>query len=145
MYHLIYDAASGSEQYVEVSGTIDSSLLNEYKNAKLAELMNLYESILVQGFTSSATGTPVFFTYSPTDQLNYSKIANLFAIDANKTSAQIGTPSGVVTLTRDQFLVFVQDAEAYEMGLYTKRKTLEAQITAETDVNVVSNMFISLT
>jgi hypothetical protein len=113
------------------------------KNQKLQELMDLYKDIIVQGFTSEATGTPIFFTYSQQDQLNYNKIATTVALDPTNDSIQVGSANGVVTMTRAQFLQFVQDAKNYEMSLYLKRISLENQIS-NADFNTLNGLVISL-
>jgi hypothetical protein len=133
MKKAVYDASTGKIELVDISDPLSFTLLQE---AMLTSLMDMYKATIVQGFTSSATGTAIEYGYQSQDQLNYSKWANYLALDSTKTSVTIGTVNaGVVTMTRAQFLQFVNDAEAYEMGLYNQRITLENQIKSATTVD----------
>lgn len=139
-----FNVSTGEVTTEEVNeNTVES--LEELKDRKQQELIGNYKAIIVQSFTSSATGVEVTYGYSQQDQLNYSKWANVFALDTTKESVIIGSVSdGVVTMTREQFLTFIRDAEAYEVGLYTKRKDLETQINNAVTVEELSSIVISL-
>lgn len=137
-----YDISTGQETSIDVPD-IELSI-EELQEQKLSQLMDLYKNTIVQGFTSNTTGTPIFFTYSQQDQLNYNKIATTVALDPTNDSIQVGSDSGVVTMTRAQFLQFVQDAKTYEMGLYTKRISLENQINTAPDIPTLNGIAITL-
>lgn len=134
---VIFDAMTGETTIEEIIDEITENIipLEDLKLIKLEQLMDSYKSTIVSGFPSSATGEQIIYGYKQQDQLNYSKIANLFALDTNKTSTILGSEShGVVTLTKEQFLVFMADAETHEMNLYLKRKNIENSINNATTV-----------
>lgn len=138
---LQFDVKTGEEILVDV---FDTTLdIESIRTQKLDQLMQIYKDTIVKGFTSQANGTPVFYTYSQQDQLNYNKIATTVALDPTNDSIQVGSANGVVTMTRAQFLQFVQDAKNYEMNLYLKRISLENQIS-NSDFDTLNGMAISL-
>lgn len=128
--NIIIDALTG-EELVDTNEFIVSE--EEIRNRLLNQLMEQYTQKVNAGFTSNATGESILFGYNEKNQLDYSKYANLFALDSQKTHVVIGTDThGVVPLTREQFINFMKDAEAHEVGLYVKRKALEEQIKIST-------------
>jgi hypothetical protein len=141
MKQFIVDAMTGELTENEIPDSIPN--IEELREQKLSQLMDLYKNTIIQGFTSNASGIPMFFTYSQQDQLNYNKIATTVALDPTNDSIQVGSANGVATMTRNQFLQFVQDAKSYEMNLYLKRITLENQINSA-DINTLNGLVISL-
>lgn len=106
--------------------------LEEAKVLKQKELKYHYKKDLVGDITSSLLGTDnnnIIFGYREIDQLNYSKRANSLALDSTITSFQMGTVShDIVTLTKNDFITFMRDAEIHEMTLYSKYANLRNQI-----------------
>jgi hypothetical protein len=138
---IFYDALTGR---VSIRDMEESISLDELKKSRQYELMNIYKESIVSGFNSSATGEVVRYGYKEQDQLNYSKLANLFALNPAKTSTIIGSDShGVVTLSKEQFLQFMEDAEQYEMSMYIKRKQLEEQINSTTTIDELQAITLS--
>lgn len=138
---IIYNALTGEVTEVEVE---DLQNIDELRANTLTVLMDTYKKKIIEGFITSCTGTPISFSYSQQDQLNYSKIANLFSLNPAKTSTILGSDShGVVTLSKEQFLLFMEDAESYEMNMYVKRKQLEQQIVSATTIEELNSIVIN--
>lgn len=138
------NALTGEVTEVEVADEVSFST-DDLKAQKLGQLSDIYKSTIVLGFVSSATGTPITYGYSQQDQLNYSKWANVFALNPSKESVIIGSVSnGVVTMTRDQFIRFMADAEAYEVGLYQKKADIQQRITNAQSVSDLNAIEIEL-
>jgi Domain of unknown function (DUF4376) len=138
---VFYDALTGRVSIVEIEEVIS---LDELKKSRQDELMNIYKESIISGFTSSATGENIRYGYKEQDQLNYSKLANLFALNPTKTSTILGSDShGVVTLSKEQFLQFMEDAEQYEMSMYVRRKELEEQINSTTTIDELQAITLS--
>lgn len=139
---ILYNPVSNTS--IEVDITEEDRDIEELRTARFEELMEVYKDTIVKGFTSEATGEPVLYGYSQQDQLNYAKWANVFSLNPAKDFVIIGSIShGVVHMTREQFIVFMDDAETYEVSLYTKRKMLEATI-AKADKDTLVSMVINL-
>lgn len=142
MQRLNINIATGETTLEDVADIQPS--LDDVRNQKLQQVMDLYKNAIVEGFISNATGTPLFFTYSQQDQLNYNKIATTVALDPTLGGGiQVGSLSGVVTMTRAQYLQFVQDAKTYEYGLYNKRIDLENQIINAVDIQTLNSIDIA--
>lgn len=115
------------------------------REQKLQNLYSLYSYILSNGFISSANGSPIQYGYDTNFQMIYSKWANVLALDPNRTSVTFSVPDGsIVTLTRDQFIQFMNDAENFELNLFNNRANLENQIKNETDVYTLNTIEIKL-
>lgn len=140
----LYNPITGEMTPIEDSENTQHRSIEELKNFRLNELSDAYKASLFTCFTSSASGEEVVYGYKDIDQLNYSKLANLFALNPNKTKTIIGTEShGVIVLTKEQFLVFMEDAEEYEIGEYMKRKNIELQIENAMTVEELEEIVIS--
>lgn len=119
--------------------------IDDLKSSMLSSLSNLYQDILNRGFSSSASGSPIFYGYDPNYQLIYSKWANVLALDPTRASVSFSTPNGtLVTLTRDQFMKFMNDAETFELNLFNNRMNLEANISNATTVDELNVINIAL-
>jgi predicted alpha/beta-fold hydrolase len=106
--------------------------------------MEQYKLAITTGFYSLATGDNVMYGYSQQDQLNYSKWANVFALNPSKVSVIIGSIShGVVTMTKEQFIQFIADAENYEVTMYLQRKDIEEQISGASTIDELNNIIIT--
>ncbi|WLR52476.1 hypothetical protein LC040_06120 [Bacillus tianshenii] len=106
-------------------------LFEQAKTNKRNELHNAYQTELHSEIVSSIlgdNGKPVVFGYSAQDQMNYNKFANRFALDENKSEIMLGTRShGVITLSKEDFIIFTDESEQQEMRLYMKWKMLDEQ------------------
>lgn len=84
------------------------------------------------------------YGYSQQDQLNYSKWANVFALNPTRESVIIGSIShGVVSMTKEQFIQFIADAENYEVTMYLQRKDIEEQISGASTIDELNNIIIT--
>jgi hypothetical protein len=141
------DATTGKQYFEEVEEEpFEASLsIEELKERKQRELMEAYKEAITKGMVSTSTGEEVTFGYSPQDQLNYTKWANVLSLDPNKEFVTIGSSShGVVQLTRAQFLQFSRDCEKHEMDLYTKRIAIHRQLETATTSEELNAIFITM-
>lgn len=114
------------------------------KSQMLLSLYTLYQEILNRGFISSANGTPIEYGYDSNYQLIYSKWANVLALNSTKDSITFGTPNSMVTMTRAQFLQFMDECEQFELGLFLKRKDLESKINNAQSIDDLNAIDMSL-
>jgi hypothetical protein len=142
---VIYNPITDEKTFIEVEEEVEVEDINSLKNYKFLQLMDVYKSKIEEGLISSITGTSILYGYKDQDQLNYSKLANLFALNPTKESTILGTMShGVISMTREQFINFMDDAETFEIGLYTNRKQIEAQINNATTIDELNDVVMSL-
>lgn len=140
---LIYDPITGQSRLEDVTEEIVTDL-EPVRQSKVDYVMELYKSTITIGFYSAATGDKVMYGYSQQDQLNYSKWANVFALNPTRESVIIGSIShGVVSMTREQFTQFIADAENYEVTMYLKRKQLEEQISGASTIDELNSIIIT--
>jgi hypothetical protein len=137
----IFNALTGEITEIEVPDEVIP--IEVLRSQKLSALNNLYQSTLVGGFVSSATGTPISYKYDQNFQLIYIKWANILALDSTKDSVMFATHDGVVTMTRQQFVQFINDAQQFELELFNKKTDLENQINSAT-IDVLNSIVISL-
>jgi hypothetical protein len=138
----LFNPTTGEITVEEVPDVIPN--VEELRSQKLIQLMELYKSAITIGFYSSATGDKVMYGYSQQDQLNYSKWANVFALNPSRESVIIGSISnGVVTMTREQFTQFIADAENYEVTMYLQRKDIEEQINGASTIDELNSIIIT--
>jgi hypothetical protein len=136
---IIFDVTTGEVKIVDVPDRVVN--IEDLRESMLVSVLDEYKTKIVEGFYTTCTGTPIFFTYSPQDQLNYSKIANLFALNPNKQATYLGSrDNGVLLLTKTQYLKFMEDAEAYEMNMYLKRKELEIRIESAQTIEELNSI-----
>jgi hypothetical protein len=138
----LFNPTTGEITVEEVPDVIPN--VEELRSQKLIQLMELYKATITIGFYSAATGDKVMYGYSQQDQLNYSKWANVFALNPSRESVIIGSISnGVVTMTREQFTQFIADAENYEVTMYLQRKDIEEQISGASTIDELNNIIIT--
>jgi hypothetical protein len=138
----LFNPTTGEITVEEVPDVIPN--VEELRSQKLIQLMELYKSAITIGFYSSATGDKVMYGYGQQDQLNYSKWANVFALNPSRESVIIGSISnGVVTMTREQFTQFIADAENYEVTMYLQRKDIEEQINGASTIDELNSIIIT--
>lgn len=119
--------------------------INLLKSEMLTYILVQYKNTLSQGFVSSVTGEEVKYRYKDVDQLNYSKWANVLALNPLKNSVSFETNShGFITLTREQFIALMDDIETFEMNMYTKRMGIEYKIKNAVTVDELKAINISL-
>jgi hypothetical protein len=115
------------------------------REQKLQVLYGIYDYLLSRGFISYANGSAIQYGYDMNMQIIYSKWANVLALDPNKASVMFSIPdSQIVTLTRDQFIQFMNDAETFELNLFNSRMELESQIKNAPDVDTLNKIEINL-
>lgn len=135
----LYDPITGSK--TEIEDVTSEISIKELKEQKHIELEKTYTQLVSSGFVSSINGQDITYGYRQEDQLNYSKLANLFALNPDKVSTYLGTVShGVISLTREQFISLMDDAEQHEMGLFMKKKSIENLITLAESVKEVEKI-----
>lgn len=105
--------------------------LEELKQAKITQLDDLCEKEILAGFTSQTTGH--FFRFSQYDQMNFTQQMLIMLADTNVSEVTWKTENaGVVTITRNDFLEVVREAEQHKRGLLERFWTLKAQVQAAT-------------
>lgn len=114
-----------------------SADLDRVKAAKITELDTLCENEILAGFQSAATGH--FFRFNAYDQMNFTQ--QMLVLISDSTIAEVTwktEDAGVVTLTRDEFLAVIREAEAHKRGLMERYWTLKAQVLAAETVDEVN-------
>jgi hypothetical protein len=138
----IFNALTGEITEIEVA---DSTLpIEDVKPQILSSLNSMYQTTLVRGFVSSATGTAIEYKYDQNFQMIYIKWANILALDSTKDSVVFATHNGVVTMTRQQFVQFINDAQQFELNLFTKKTDLENQINNATTIDELNAIVLTL-
>lgn len=117
--------------------------LEDKKALLLKELNYTYNASLENGFYSSASSYPVQYGYSQNMQMIYSKWANVLALDPSRTSVTFAISNGQITLTRDQFIQFMNDAESFEINLFTSKTDFENQISSATTIDELNAINIA--
>lgn len=112
--------------------------LDDKKSLSLKELSYIYSTCLDDGFNSSANGTIIQYGYSQNMQMVYSKWANILALNSNIADVTFSISNGVVTLTRDQFVQFMSDAQSFEISLFNKLNSYKNQISSATTVDEIN-------
>lgn len=103
--------------------------LDQLKTAKVAQLKYLSEAEMAQGFTSLSLG--YVFGFDKGDEANMTKQALAFVTDVNKVDCSWKTLSnGVVTLSRDQFMGLIPEAEEHTRQKVGRQWQLAAQVMA---------------
>lgn len=139
----IFNPLTGEITTQEVADELVS--IESVRSDILLSLYNLYQEKLENGFISSASGTTIQYGYDSNYQLIYSKWANVLALDPNRESITFSTPnSTIVTLTRVQFIQFMNDAEQFELGLFNNKMSFEEQIKNASTVDELNTMVINL-
>jgi hypothetical protein len=138
----VYHVSTGEITFEDIPD--DNITIDKIKSDMLSTLYTMYTDSLNRGFISSANGGEVLYGYDSNYQLIYSKWANVLSLDSSRTSVTLGTPSGVVTLTREQFMQFMNDAEVFELNLFANRMSLEGQIKNATTTDELNGIVISL-
>ncbi|UFJ40091.1 hypothetical protein LOK74_18945 [Brevibacillus humidisoli] len=100
--------------------------LEEWKEAKIAQLDGMAERDILSGFTSQTTGH--FYRFNQLDQMNFTQQMLLLVADQSIAEVSWKTEdAGVVVHTREQFLAVTNEAEQHKRSLMERYWTLKAQ------------------
>ena len=112
--------------------------LEDFKTLRINKLKEECSSTIYNGFTSDSTGYT--FGFNALDQANITQQALLILVNGESSVPPIQwktKDSGVVTLTKQEFLSIIEEAKTHKLTNQSKYWTLEAQILSATDKEAV--------
>lgn len=119
----------------------DPSILVEVQAAKIAEINSAYQNALSAGFTSSATGAPLEYDYTPDDRADFQKFTLTMALGIATFPVPVGLKdNSVVSHTQEQFMILLQDIQAFEWGLKEQKRTKVGQVKESTTVDQINGI-----
>jgi hypothetical protein len=117
-----------------------AELLEQAKQQKATEISVAYDRALAQGFTSSATGTPVTYGWRDIDQLHLQQVQ--YAIDKGIDTfpIQYADVDGREVIINDQATLtqLEMDAKTFAWNLVKQKRALIAQVMAATTIDEVN-------
>lgn len=142
----VYDDGNG--QYIKewnliqtqpTEAELEINWLNVVKQQKIDELNKLCEQTILAGFIAISGHKYGFSQY---DQMNITQQMALLLVDTTITTINWKTEdAGVISHTRDEFVVLCNDANNHKRNNITKYWTLKAQVnaaTTEADIGAIS-------
>lgn len=122
---------------------INGDVLSDVQTSKLAQINDLYNQKLAEGFTSSASGTEHAFSYSSGDVLKFLQLD----VDVKDGNSPIPIPipakDGVVPHTIDQYAQLKKDISAFAWSMQNKYHSFIDQVNACTTVDQVNAVVVN--
>lgn len=122
----------------------DGDILTFIKSQKHIEILEGYEKALVADLTSSVIGSDgnnVIFSFSASNQSDYTQIGVIFALKTDLTAHLIGSKShGAFEIQRQDYITFLDDCDNRKTNTYNQFNTLRQNIDACTTVTDVEQI-----
>lgn len=145
---MVMDNADGRGQHIAIwnysqpqptGAQIDAAWLAYYKQNKLNELSDSCQNTIYGGFKGTDGHT---YQFAAQDQLNITQQMLVLVSDPTIITVQWKTEdSGIITLTRQQFLTMCNDANNFKrqnMGKYWQLATQVEACTTENDIDTIN-------